>query len=112
MVPHDVESELRDLPERELRKLGAFQGSTIGLVRFSGPTHWERHPGQELLHILEGAVEICTRAADGLGAVRLRAGSVFIVPEGLWHHVVGTPSAALLFITPTEGNEHAEEMPD
>jgi quercetin dioxygenase-like cupin family protein len=110
MIPHDLQHELRRLPERELRKLGTFHGCTIGMVRFSGATHWERHPGQELLHILEGAVEIRTRAKDGLGAVQLKAGSVFVVPEGLWHCVVGDPAAALLFVTP-DGTEHRDEEP-
>jgi len=111
MIPHDLRVELAGIPEHELRKLGSFQGCTVGLVRLSGPTHWERHPAQELLHVLEGEIEIRTRAEDGLGSVRLRAGSVFIVPEGLWHHVVGLPDAALFFLTPSEGSEHREADP-
>ena len=110
MIPHDLRNELRGLPERELKKLGAFHGCTIGLVRFSGMTHWERHPGQELLQIIEGAVEVRTRAKDGLGAVNLKAGSLFVVPPMLWHCVVGSPEAALLFVTP-DGTEHSDEEP-
>lgn len=35
-----------------------FNQCTIGLVSFSGATPWERHPDDELLHILEGEVAV------------------------------------------------------
>jgi quercetin dioxygenase-like cupin family protein len=107
MALHDLRTILAGGAERELVTLGALNGATIGVVRFSGPTHWERHPGgDEFLHILEGAVDIDVLENGSVARTRVSAGSMFTVASGKWHHVIGAPSAALLFITPGEGTEH------
>ena len=55
-------------------------------MRFSGQAPWERHPdGDELLHVLEGAVDLTVLTDDGPTELRLDAGSVFVCPKGLWH---------------------------
>jgi hypothetical protein len=82
--------------------LGRFGAGSIG-----SRSPWERHlDGPELLHVLEGAVEL-TLMNDG-GAVRMRvdAGSIFIVPAGVWH--AHTPLAPTLEFGATLGkSEHS-----
>ena len=69
-----------------LRILGALNECTLGLVRFRGQTPWERHPaGDELLHVIEGAVEVTVLTDDGPVRRSVTAGSVLVVPCGAWH---------------------------
>ena len=92
-----------------MRQLTTFNRCAIGLVRFSGETPWERHPDDELLHLLEGEVEVTLLPASG-APVRctLRAGSLCVVPRGLWHRQRAALSAALLFATSEAGNEASD----
>jgi mannose-6-phosphate isomerase-like protein (cupin superfamily) len=91
-----------------MRELGWLNASLLGLVRFSGQTPWERHPdGDELLHILEGDVAITVLTDDGPVETPVRAGSLFIVPRGLWHRQRPRSVATVLFATPTMGSEHS-----
>jgi quercetin dioxygenase-like cupin family protein len=116
---HDVRAALDDLPELAItsrtteedaavamRTLTPFNQCTLGAVRFSGQTPWERHPdGDELLHVLEGEVEVTILTDGGPVHATVRAGSVFIVPRGLWHRQLARLAVALLFATPTETTE-------
>lgn len=119
MQAHDVRSVLRTLPElriaedmREedaaasMRMLASCNRCAIGLVRFSGETPWERHPDDELIHVLEGEVLVTLLPERGPPEhSTLREGSVCVVPKGLWHRQQASAKAALLFATSEEGNE-------
>ena len=118
---YDTTAEMRDLAELTIvpgmsdagaapymKMLAAFNESTMGIVRFSGQTPWERHPGgDELLHVLEGAVEVIVLAETGQFQAAVPAGSIFVVPRGLWHRQIAAVGTTLLFATPTEGSEHS-----
>ena len=70
-------------------RLGDFNGGMAWLARFSGESPWERHPdGDELLHVLEGEVQVVLLDEDGPLRARVRAGSVFVVPRGVWHRQI------------------------
>jgi quercetin dioxygenase-like cupin family protein len=89
-----------------MRPLDTQNGAVVGLVRFTGLTPWERHPhGDELLHVLEGVVEVTVLDERETVRATLRAGSVFIVPRGLWHRQHAEHSVALMFATPVEEGE-------
>ena len=78
MKAHDIRATLKDLSLLTItastteedamvaeRKLASFNQCMVGLVRYSGQPPWERHPGgDELLHILEGEVNV-TVLTDG-----------------------------------------------
>jgi quercetin dioxygenase-like cupin family protein len=84
-----------------IRTLGEFNGCTLGLVRFSGETPWERHAEEELLHILEGEVEV-TILGDGTRVHGVaRAGQVVVVPRNCWHRQHAHTTTTLLFVTGT-----------
>jgi quercetin dioxygenase-like cupin family protein len=118
LVAHDVASALRDLPELSMRFLASLNQCTVGVSRFSSYGHWERHPaGDELLHFLAGEAEIVTLTQAGPVRSPVRAGSLFICPQGLWHKVVPRSPVAVLFATPGDGTEHSsaeapERVPD
>ena len=118
MTPHDVRTAIAAVPELRvsiattdedamacMRPLASFNQCLLGLVRFSGLTPWERHPaGDELLHVLEGQVDVVV-LHEGSGETRatVAAGSVFVVPSGLWHRQHAREGVALFFATPLEG---------
>ena len=82
MIAHDIRATLKDLPLLAItpstteedamaaeRKLASFNQCMVGLVRYVGQPPWERHPGgDELLHILEGEVDLeaCRRLGFGV----------------------------------------------
>jgi quercetin dioxygenase-like cupin family protein len=108
LVAHDLGAALRDLPEMRMRFLTSLDGCTIGVSRFSGASHWERHPaGDELLHLLDGEADVMTLTDDGPVRSLLRAGSIFVCPRGLWHQIVPRSPLSLLFATPGGATEHS-----
>jgi quercetin dioxygenase-like cupin family protein len=118
MDAHDIAATLADLPELKVtastteadamaavRIVTSFNQCMVGTVRFSGLTPWERHPDDELLHVLQGEVEVTVLTESGAIHRTLRAGSVFVVPRGLWHRQHPRPSVTLMFVTSQTGNE-------
>jgi quercetin dioxygenase-like cupin family protein len=106
LIAHDVAAALRDLPDLTMRFFASLNQCMLGVSRLSEYGHWERHPaGDELLHFLSGEAEVVT--ITGAGAVRspVRAGSLFICPQGLWHRVVPRSPVTVLFATPGEGTQ-------
>ena len=109
-------SELRIGPEtREedandaIRALAVFNGCTVGVVRFSGETPWERHAEDELLHVLEGEVEVTILRVGMTVNGMARAGQVVVVPRGCWHRQKALATTTLLFVTGTTDISTAED---
>jgi len=85
------------------RVVGAVHGREAGDFH---PDECEMHPhGDELLCLLAGTVDVVLEEADGERTVPLRAGQVFVVPQGAWHRLVLRAPADLLFVTPPKGTE-------
>ena len=82
-----------------IRALAEFNGCTVGLVRFTGETPWERHAEDELLHVLEGEVEVTILGARVTVNGTARAGQVVVVPRGCWHRQRALATTTLLFVT-------------
>jgi quercetin dioxygenase-like cupin family protein len=112
MLPHDLEALLKALPPLKARagqfastpfaKLASFNHGGVFLGRFTGQAPWERHRhGDELVHVLDGEVDLTVMTARGPLRVRLRAGGVFVVPRGLWHRQHARTEVTLLSATPT-----------
>jgi mannose-6-phosphate isomerase-like protein (cupin superfamily) len=113
MESHDVAKALDGLPELRItretteaeamaavRALGSLDQCTLGVTRFSGLTPWERHPdGDELLYLVDGAVEVTVLTDESAVHVKVPAGSVFVVPRNLWHRQHARDRTALLFVT-------------
>jgi len=82
-------------------RLASFNDGAIYVGRFSGQTPWEQHPdADELLYVLDGAVDITLLTAGGSAQVSVAAGSAFVVPRGLWHRQLARPSVTLLAAVP------------
>jgi mannose-6-phosphate isomerase-like protein (cupin superfamily) len=80
-------------------ELGRQGSNRLWLGRF-GPqslgrrSPWERHlEGDELLHVLSGAVDVTLLFDTEQRTVRLETGSLFLVPAGVWHaHAAASPT--------------------
>jgi uncharacterized cupin superfamily protein len=112
MKAHDIRAVLAQLPggAAAFTKLASFDGGGVFLGRSSGQTPWECHPsGDELVHILDGELEITVR--DGTNPVQatLVTGSVFVVPRGRWHRQNTRTSVTLLSVTPLPTKTSVED---
>ena len=116
MVLIDVTAELAKLktlqglaPETILAEgegfapLAPYRDSTIFAIKSSGKTAWERHPdGEELVQILEGAAIFDLVTDDGtLQSFEVSAGTIAVVPKGVWHRARFPRAMTLISVTPT-----------
>jgi len=116
MQSHDLKAILGGISEEDMslqrgdpsRIFARLDQCVVGAVRFSGLPPWERHPaGDQLLQVLEGELEICVLAPEGRTSFALQAGSVFVIPRGLWHRTYPRGAVSMLFVTPTSGGEES-----
>jgi mannose-6-phosphate isomerase-like protein (cupin superfamily) len=82
-------------------EIAKFEQYTLGVMRFSGLTPWEKHDHDEMLHILDGEVEVTILTEGEPAQFSVSAGSVCIVPKGLWHRQLPKPVVTLLSATST-----------
>lgn len=114
MEIHDIRAALSSLPtlaitssttaeeaDAAVKKLGLLNQCTLSLMRYSGQPPWELHPnGDELLHVLEGEIDVVVLTDSGSFQVPVRAGSIFVVPQGLWHRPAARSEVTLFSATP------------
>jgi PhnB protein len=107
-VPHltitpDTTGKEAEAAVRNVAKIGKL---TLGVMSYSGLTPWERHPdGDELLLALDGEIDVAVLTEEGPVTRKLRAGEVFVCPQGLWHRQRAEKSVSMLYGTPTETSE-------
>jgi quercetin dioxygenase-like cupin family protein len=88
-------------------RLASFNSGAVYVGRFSGQSPWELHDdGDELLYVLDGEVEITLLTDNGSVREIISAGSIFVVPKGMWHRQVARPDVTLLAATP-DGSENS-----
>lgn len=94
MKVHDIRAALDRAPELTITssttaqeadaavpKIASFNQGGIFAGRFSGRTGWEWHPADELLHVLDGEVDVILLTDGGQVRATVRAASVFLVPR-------------------------------
>lgn len=112
LVPYDLRAAALNMPDMSMKFLAPLSHCTIGVSTLATPSHWERHPADdELLLVLDGAMDVITMTGDGPVRSTVRKGSVFVCPQGLWHRQVPRPHVTELFVTPGEGTESVEKIP-
>ncbi len=111
LVAHDVRAALVGLPDRSMKFLAQANRTTLVVSRATGAS-WERHPGgDEMIYVVEGAAEILTLTDGGPVRSKVREGSLFVCPQGLWHQTIPQPAIAALYLTPGEGTENSRKDP-
>ncbi|MCZ6596003.1 MAG: cupin domain-containing protein [Planctomycetota bacterium] len=118
MEAHDVAALAASLPTLDLSRmptkeeamaaaplLGSLGSSEVRLCRFAGQPPWEKHPEDELIHVLDGAVRVTLLEGAEPSTIDLRAGSLVVVPAGVWHRSLAPDGVTVIAVTPAEGNE-------
>ncbi len=86
-------------------QLAPFRDGALILSKSAGKGHWETHPGDELVYVLDGAfLEIVEK--DGPQSFALGAGMMAIVPQGAWHRV-HSPVSISISMSTTRGQSIA-----
>ena len=68
---------------------------------------WEMHPlGEEVVVLLDGAVDMHFEVAEGTKTLALEGGETVIVPRGVWHTLDVREAGRSLHITWGERTEH------
>lgn len=68
-------------------QLGPYRDGILLLSKSAGTGHWETHPEDELLCVLDGTMTVDILGKDGPQSLALSTGMIGIVPPGAWHRV-------------------------
>jgi quercetin dioxygenase-like cupin family protein len=69
-------------------QLPPYRDGLLLLGKSAGVSHWETHPEDELVHVLDGTRTLEIVCDDGPPkSFELRAGMMAVVPQGAWHRV-------------------------
>ena len=67
-------------------RLASYRDGALFTTKFAGKGHWETHPEDELVHVLNGTKTLEIVCEDGPPrSFVLRAGMIAVVPQGAWH---------------------------
>lgn len=67
-------------------QLGMYRDGLLLLGKSSGTSHWETHPEDELVYVLDGSTVLDIVEGDGpVQSFTLDAGMMVVVPPGAWH---------------------------
>lgn len=89
-------------------ELAPYRDGLLLALKASGTDHWEVHPADELVHIVDGSATLEIVCDDGpVRSFVLRAGTIAVIPGGAWHRFVSAEGATQIAVTPFPG-EHIE----
>ena len=102
METKDIYQELEKHPQGTFLDLIAFNDKTIGACDIEGESPvWEMHPDtDEFFHVLEGELELTLLEEEGEISYVVTAGSVFVVPQGIWHKPSAPKRTKFIYFTP------------
>jgi mannose-6-phosphate isomerase-like protein (cupin superfamily) len=80
-------------------RLAAFGDGLLLLNKSAGKGHWETHPEDEIVYVLDGALTVDIVEQDTVRTFELHAGMMVIVPPGAWHRVHSANGATTLSVT-------------
>ena len=107
LSPYDLRAALRGLPDSSMRFIAPMNEWILNVSAGREHSQWEKHQGDELLYVIEGAADIKIATDDGLKTTRLKKGSLFVCPDGLWHKIMPRGRIEAFYATPrdTEGSD-------
>jgi quercetin dioxygenase-like cupin family protein len=73
--------------EGSAAQLAPYRDGILLLSKSAGKGHWETHPEDELLYVLDGTMTVDIVEQDRVRSYALSAGMMAIVPPGAWHRV-------------------------
>ena len=108
-----IDNALSEHPDGTFLDIAAFNGNSFGACAITGISPvWEMHPDtDEFFHILEGEFVIVLLEDQGPVEYRAAAGSVFVVPRGIWHKPGAPNGARFMYYTPGQSLHSDAEDP-
>ena len=100
-------------PEHSFLNIAKFNDGNFGCCQTSGQSPvWEMHPDtDEFFYIIEGEFEITLLTGTEEEKHVASAGSVFVVPKGIWHKPAAPKGAKFLFYTPGQSLHSESKNP-
>jgi mannose-6-phosphate isomerase-like protein (cupin superfamily) len=87
-------------------QLASYRDGALTTSKFAGKGHWESHPADELIHILDGTAILEIVCDNGPPkSFALRAGMMAVIPQGAWHHFHSSEGVTLMTATPFPGEK-------
>jgi quercetin dioxygenase-like cupin family protein len=77
-------------------QLGTYRNGMLLLGKSAGTGHWETHPEDELLYVLDGSMTVDIVEQERVRSFTIGTGMMAIVPPGAWHRVRSTDGATVL----------------
>jgi len=98
----EITSELEKHPPGTFLDLIKFNDNSVGACRITGTSPvWEMHPEtDEFFHILEGKLEMTLLEDKGPNHYCAEAGSVMVIPKGVWHKPSSPDGVRFVYFTP------------
>ena len=83
--------------------LGPYRDGFLLLSKSAGKGHWETHPADELLYVLEGTLTVDIVEQDRPRSCTVGAGMIAVIPQGAWHRLLSAEGATQVAVTPFPG---------
>ena len=94
-------------------QLASYRDGALTTSKFAGKGHWEKHPADELIHILDGTATLEVVCDDGPPrSFALRAGMMAVIPQGAWHRFHSSEGVTLMTATPFPGQKIDRDVAD
>ncbi|WP_394209020.1 cupin domain-containing protein [Enterovibrio calviensis] len=90
--------------------VSAYRDGGVFIAYYDGKSEWERHPGDELVQIIEGQTTVFLLENGEERPVSLSEGELIVVPEMVWHRFDTPNGVKVLTITP-QPTEHSIQVP-
>ena len=80
-------------------RLASYRDGMLLIGRSAGTGHWETHPEDELVRVLDGATTLDIVEQTGPQSYALAAGMLTVVPRGAWHRFHSATGATTMSAT-------------
>src|ERR1700733_4132210 len=80
-------------------QLARYRDGILLLSKSAGTGHWETHPEDELLYVLDGAMTLDILAQDLVQSIAVGTGMIAVVPPGAWHRVYSAEGVTVMSAT-------------
>ncbi|MEL7494653.1 MAG: cupin domain-containing protein [Cyanobacteria bacterium J06554_11] len=98
----NISAELAAHSQGSFLNLVEFNGHPVGACDIVGTSPvWEMHPDtDELFYVIEGTFEATLITDAGETHHVAAAGSMLVIPKGVWHRPAAPDGAKLIYLTP------------
>ncbi|HUI35436.1 MAG TPA: cupin domain-containing protein [Stellaceae bacterium] len=93
-------------------RVATYRDGALTATKFAGKGHWESHFADELIHVLDGAATLDVAGEGEPQSLALRAGTMTVIPQGIWHRFRSAEGVTLMTATPFPSKTIADDVDD